>query len=90
MRREFPVEWVDPEHGRNGDRGGIMPVAFLSIQETAKALGISRISAYRHVEAGTIPSVRVGSRRLIPASYLATLETEAFSSLSPSKANEER
>jgi excisionase family DNA binding protein len=62
--------------------------SFLSIQETAKALGISRISAYRHVEAGTIPSVRVGSRRLVPASYLSTLENEAFATLS--KASEAR
>ena len=67
-----------------------MPTAFLSISELSKALGISRIGAYRHVEAGTIPSVRVGSRRLIPASYLASLETEAFSKVSPTKANEEK
>ena len=67
----------------------MLTASFLSIQETAKSLGISRISAYRYVEAGTIPSVRVGARRLVPVSYLTSLETQAFSKVSPNTANEE-
>jgi len=64
--------------------------AFLSIPEIAKALGISRITAYRHAEAGTIPSVRVGARRLVPASYLQSLEDEALVAIMSIKANGEK
>ena len=68
-----------------------MPDAiFFSIPEIANALGISRITAYRHVEAGTIPSVRVGARRLVPSSYLQSLEDQALASITPKKPSEER
>ena len=56
-----------------------MQPSFFSVSEIAKALGISLITAYRHVATGVIPSVLVGSRRLVPAAYLKSLESEAFS-----------
>jgi excisionase family DNA binding protein len=42
----------------------------VSVQEAAELLGISRNHAFRCVQRGEIPSVRVGRRVLIPASYL--------------------
>ena len=39
--------------------------AVLTVDETAKALGISRNSAYKAVAAGQIPSIRVGKRILV-------------------------
>jgi len=38
----------------------------LSVDEAAKVLGISRALAYEGVRRGEIPSVRIGSRILIP------------------------
>jgi len=37
----------------------------LSVDETAKALGISRGLAYKAVKSGEIPSIRIGGRFLI-------------------------
>ena len=52
----------------------------LSIVEAAKFLGISRARIYEHVQAGDIPSVRDGRRRLVPlrglVRFLATLARE--------------
>ena len=42
----------------------------VSVQEAAELLGISRNHAFRCVQRGEIPSVRVGRRILIPAAYL--------------------
>lgn len=42
----------------------------VSVQEAAALLGISRNHAFRCVQRGEIPSVRVGRRVLIPASYI--------------------
>jgi excisionase family DNA binding protein len=42
-----------------------------SVDEAAKILGISRNSAYAACAAGTIPSIRIGERRiLVPAAAL--------------------
>jgi excisionase family DNA binding protein len=57
-----------------------MPPHFLPISEVANILGISCITVYRHAEAGTIPSVKIGSRRLVPAAFLAELEARALGS----------
>lgn len=40
------------------------------MQELAELLGISRNHAFRCVARGEIPSVRMGRRLLIPASFL--------------------
>ncbi len=43
-----------------------MDNATLTVDETAKALGISRNSAYEGVRTGEIPSIRIGRRILVP------------------------
>ena len=51
----------------NGPRGT------LTVEETARYLGISRNSAYAGVKSGDIRSVRVGARILIPRAALQKL-----------------
>ena len=43
-----------------------MESATLSVEETAKVLGIGRNSAYEGVRTGEIPSIRIGKRILVP------------------------
>lgn len=45
----------------------------LSVAEVAKALGISKGLAYAAMKSGTIPSVKVGRRILVPRSALAAM-----------------
>ncbi|MBL7851210.1 MAG: helix-turn-helix domain-containing protein [Cyclobacteriaceae bacterium] len=42
---------------------------FYSIPEAAAETGVSKITLYRGVESGKIPSKKIGSRVLIPAAY---------------------
>lgn len=42
----------------------------LTVDETARLLHVSRVSAYNAVQAGEIPSIRVGRRILIPTAAL--------------------
>ena len=44
----------------------LMESATLSVEETAKVLGIGRNSAYEGVRTGEIPSIRIGKRILVP------------------------
>lgn len=61
------------------DPSGVDRVAY-SPSELAAALGTSRTWVYMRMEDGTIPNVRLGSRRFIPRSVveklLATLDGE--------------
>ena len=50
---------------------------FLTREEFAKATRTSVPTITRHLKAGIIPSVKLGSRVLIPASFLADLEAQA-------------
>jgi len=43
---------------------------FISINETADRLGIARITAYRWTESGYLPSIKLGSRRMISIAAL--------------------
>lgn len=45
----------------------------MSVDEVAQALGISRNHAFRCVERGEIPSVRIGRRVLVPVAFLDRL-----------------
>ena len=44
-----------------------------SVQEISRLLGLSRASTYEAVRAGSIPSIKVGRRILIPKSALQEL-----------------
>lgn len=43
---------------------------FISIQELAKMLGISRIAVYKKVKKGQIKAVRIGRSFAIPSEYI--------------------
>lgn len=45
----------------------------LSIPEFCRAIGISRSSAYLLVNAGTLRTIRLGGRRLVPVSEIDRL-----------------
>lgn len=53
-------------------------VQYLTVDEVATALRLSKMTVYRLLHAGTIPSIRVGRAFRIPArafaEYLASLE----------------
>jgi excisionase family DNA binding protein len=42
----------------------------LTVEQTAKLLGIGRSTAYELVRTGDIPSLRLGRRILVPSSYI--------------------
>ncbi len=44
-----------------------------SISEAAEKLNVADITLYRNAQAGKIPSRKIGSRLMIPASYVDTL-----------------
>lgn len=44
------------------------PERLLSIDEAARALGIGRTALYSELAAGRVRSVKIGRRRLVPAS----------------------
>jgi excisionase family DNA binding protein len=48
-----------------------------SVVETAKVLGIGRSAAYQAVNAGEIPSIRIGGRLLVPVQALEQLLSSA-------------
>lgn len=50
----------------------------ISVREAAQRLGISRITAYRWTETGTLPSLKLGGRRLISESILNKLILSAL------------
>jgi excisionase family DNA binding protein len=52
---------------------------FLSIAEFVAATKISRQTISRKLKSGEIPYTKIGSRVLIPASFLASLEKAAWS-----------
>lgn len=45
----------------------------LTVEQTAAVIGIGRAAAYRAVNSGQIPSIRVGRKILIPRQKLADL-----------------
>jgi excisionase family DNA binding protein len=44
-----------------------------TVPETARLLGVSRMTAYAAVRAGVIPSIRIGRRVLVPLAALDRL-----------------
>lgn len=49
------------------------PDRLLSIAEAAEAAGISRTLLYAEIGAGRVRTIKVGRRRLVPASALAEI-----------------
>jgi excisionase family DNA binding protein len=47
----------------------------MTVEEVAKALGISRAFAYEAVHRGDIPHIRIGKRMLVPRAALARILT---------------
>jgi excisionase family DNA binding protein len=47
-----------------------MAIVLMTVEETGRALGISRATVWRRIRRGELPTVRRGGRRLIPASAL--------------------
>jgi excisionase family DNA binding protein len=45
----------------------------VTVTEAARILGISRNTAYRAVEAGTLPALRYGHKLLVPTARLRAL-----------------
>lgn len=45
----------------------------VSVPEAGEMLGVSRATAWRMVDAGTLPTVRVGRRRLVPVAAIDEL-----------------
>lgn len=52
---------------------------FISIQELANILGISRIAVYKKVKKGQIKAVKVGRNFAIPKKYVAHILGKALS-----------
>jgi excisionase family DNA binding protein len=50
---------------------------YLSINETADRLNIARITAYRWTEMGYLPSIKLGSRRMVPIAALEAFLAKA-------------
>jgi len=55
----------------------------VTVNETAKMLGISRNSAYEGVRRGEIPSIRIGKRLLIPRLALEEMLGRKFENTWP-------
>lgn len=49
----------------------------LSVQATAKILGVSRGSAYEAIRTGQIPSIRFGKRIVVPRAALNRMISQA-------------
>ena len=54
----------------------------LTVEQTAEILGISNPTAYKGVEKGVIPSIRIGRRILIPKAALEKAGTSRGVSIS--------
>ncbi|HUX37855.1 MAG TPA: excisionase family DNA-binding protein [Rectinemataceae bacterium] len=50
----------------------------ISIAQVAERLGLARITVYRMAEDGRIPSVKLGSRRLIAEETVAKIVASAL------------
>ena len=49
----------------------------MTVEEAGKLLGLSRGSAYQAVRTGELPSLRIGTRWLVPRAAIARMVAEA-------------
>lgn len=55
----------------------IFPRKFYSVDETAKMMGCTEVTIRRWIAQGHLESVKIGGRRLIPASFIDNLTRSA-------------
>jgi excisionase family DNA binding protein len=65
------VEALREDLRTEAEAGPRAPDRLLSIPEAADALGIGRSALYAELQAGRVRSIKVGRRRLVPASAVA-------------------
>ncbi|MFI5712948.1 helix-turn-helix domain-containing protein [Kribbella sp. NPDC051620] len=51
---------------------------WLTVEETAELMGVSAMTLYRVINAGSFPAVRIGRRICVPAQAIAELATAAL------------
>lgn len=65
------VEALREELRAEAEAGPRAPDRLLSVGDAATALGVGRSSVYAEIATGRLRSVKVGRRRLVPASAIA-------------------
>jgi len=55
----------------------------LSVEEAGEAIGVSRATVWRLIRKGTLPSVRLRGRRLIPQPAVARLSARTADAIPP-------
>ena len=59
--------------------GLIMSAQFLTIRQTAEALNVSYMMVFRKISEKEFPSIRLGRKILVPATFIDNLITNAMS-----------
>jgi excisionase family DNA binding protein len=78
-REELPPAPAQTQvHVDEGDKRLLIPVA-----EVAVRLGVSRNTVYQELQSGRLPSVRLGSRRLVPLRQLTEFLARAVEDSAP-------
>jgi excisionase family DNA binding protein len=62
-----------PTEAAHGGPGPRLPINLLTVTEVAAMLRVSKMTIYRMVHAGQLPSLRVGQSYRIPAEAAANL-----------------
>ncbi|TCJ34715.1 DNA-binding protein [Parafrankia sp. BMG5.11] len=69
---EIAVQW---EKGDNTGNGSSAAKMLLTTSEAAAVLGIGRTSLYELIRSGKLDTIKIGRRRLIPATAIPKLIT---------------
>ena len=59
-------------------KDNFMDKQFYTVKETADLLRVTTLTIYRNTESGKIPSIKIGSRKRIPASYIQRIIDDAL------------
>lgn len=51
---------------------------YLAVKEVAETLGISRAFLYKQIKSGAFPSLKIGTRIVVPADWEAKVVTKAL------------
>jgi excisionase family DNA binding protein len=77
MRKTSDTQGSKPHRGvlsaARRSPGGDSVCLTVSVEEAARMLGISRGAAYTHARDGSLPSIRLGKRLLVPKAALEKL-----------------